>query len=733
MKVRNIILLLIIALLIASFTFVVFAGIPIGIYDFNPVGSIQQGLDLTGGITLVYEAADPTVDDLDTKIQGAMDIFRSRLDDQGFTEAVITTQGTDKIRIEIPINDSSKNTDPADVIKFISTPAVLEFRNPSGDVVLKGEHIKSAKPMVNDKGNYVVSFELDSQGTSDFAKATTELINQKISIYLDDQLISSPTVNSAITGGSGIIEGGKDFTLETVTNLAMQIESGAIPLDLNVIEQRTVSSTLGDDALSNSIKAAIIGLAILVVFMAVVYRVPGLMADIALIGYISLVVFCISWFGVQLTLPGIAGIILGIGMAVDANVVIFERIKEEHRAGRTLRLAVKNGFHKASTAIIDSNITTIIAAAVLALFGTGSIKGFAYTLLISIVISLFTTLVVSQVLLKLICGIAPNGTKMYFAQLKPKNEDEKAKKPLKIVENFKKLIIIPAVILVVSIVICCFTGGLNLGVDFTGGTVVTVDVGETFNSEDVLKAVEGVDGVGSGVSVTSSDNNQALIKIQSSGDETTEEQVVSDIVDALHNAGYENAARYNTDSVGAVSSAELIKNALLSVLIACVLMLIYITIRFEFWMAIGSVVALVHDVLIMIAVMGIFRVTIDSTFIAACLTIVGYSINNTVIIFDKVRDNLYISGGDINRETIVSDSVKSTLGRTVNTTVTTLIMIASLYILGVTSIKVFTLPIIVGLFAGTFSSLVIAPSIWALCSKKSKKSKHPVRKVKVIR
>ncbi len=424
MKVRNIILLLLIMLLIAGFTFVVFAGVPIGIYDFKPVDSIQQGLDLTGGITIVYEAADPNVEDLETKIQGAINIFRNRLDSKGFTEAIISTQGTDKIRVEVPVNKSTDaNVDPAEIVSFISTPAVIEFRDSDGNVVLKGEHLKTAKPMMDESGKYLVSFELDEQGTSDFATATKDNVGKQIGIYLDDEMISNPKVESVIAGGSGQITG--SFTQEEAVNLAMQIESGAIPLELNVVEQRSVDSTLGDDALANSIKAAVIGFVVLFIFMIVIYRIPGLMADIALIGYISLVLFLTSWFGVQLTLPGIAGIILGIGMAVDANVVIFERIKEEFRSGKTIRSSLKSGYHKATTAIIDSNITTIIAAAVLAFFGTGSVKGFAYTLLISIVVSMFTALVLSHVLLKLVVDLAPNGKKMYFSTKKVKEADAK--------------------------------------------------------------------------------------------------------------------------------------------------------------------------------------------------------------------------------------------------------------------------------------------------------------------
>lgn len=421
MKGRNIVILAVTVLLIALLSFVVFCGVPVGIYDVEPVDSIQLGLDLTGGVSIVYEAADSSVDDLAAKIDGAANIFRSRLDSKGMTEATITKQGTSGIRVEVPINSTSEIQNPEDVVEFLGKPAVLQFKDPDGEVVMEGSDITKAQAMMTEKGEYVVSFELSSEGSDKFYEATSKNVGKQISIVLDDETISAPTVNEAISGG-GQISG--NFTLESAQELAMQIESGALPLELNVLEQRTISSTLGDNALQKSILAGIIGLVILLVFMVAVYRVPGLMADIALICYISIVVFCISLFRVELTLPGIAGIILGVGMAVDANVVIFERFKEEVRTGKSIRASVKSGFNKATTAIIDSNITTIIAAIVLAIFGTGSIKGFAYTLAISIVVSMFTALVVSQGLFKLIVGIFPNGMKMYVPVKKVKGGKE---------------------------------------------------------------------------------------------------------------------------------------------------------------------------------------------------------------------------------------------------------------------------------------------------------------------
>ncbi len=423
MRVRNLLILLLVIVIIGSCTFLVVNGVSVGVWDFKPMQAIRLGLDLTGGVTIVYEADNADqVENLDTKINGAMEIFRSRLDDRGFTEATITRQGTDRIRVEVPINETSEIQDPSEIVDFIGTPAHLEFTYEDGTVIVEGEQIISASAMQDTTGQYVVQFQLNDEGAEAFAQATQELAstNGVIEIVLDGETISAPTVNSVIPNGSGVIEG--DFTLESASELAMQIESGALPLDLTAIEQRSTSATLGVEALDNSILGGIIGLIILLLFMIVVYRLPGLAADIALVAYITIVLFVLALFEIQLTLPGIAGIILGVGMAVDANVIIFARFKEEYYAGKSMRASLKAGFKKASKAIADSNITTMIAAVVLMIFGTGSIKGFAYTLAISIIVSLFSALVLTRLLMKLILGIAPNAVSIYLPKQRKKKE-----------------------------------------------------------------------------------------------------------------------------------------------------------------------------------------------------------------------------------------------------------------------------------------------------------------------
>lgn len=404
-------------------------GFDAGIYEIRPLKGIQQGLDITGGVYTVYEAADPGQADFEAKMQDATAVLRERLDQRGFTEATITRQGNTRIRVEIPINDSSEIQDPTEISRFIGTPAELEFRGPDDSVIMQGADIERAyRTLYNNQP--VVAFSLTEDGTRKFAEATQKYLGQSIGIYLDGEQVSAPTVNSAILNGEGIIES-PDFTEDTAQDLALQIESGALPLTLNEIEVRTISATLGAGALENSILAGIVGMALLFLYMLIYYRLPGLVADTGLLVYAFLVLLLLATVpGVQLTLPGIAGIILGIGMAVDANVIIFERFKEEYRSGKSLRASYKAGSAKAFVTILDSNITTLICAVVLAVFGTGQIKSFAYTLIISIVVSMFAAIVVSNGLMRLYieAGVKnPNAFMWHARELRAQALAEKEK------------------------------------------------------------------------------------------------------------------------------------------------------------------------------------------------------------------------------------------------------------------------------------------------------------------
>lgn len=409
-KGKNILILAVVVALTVCIGLLAVNGAQIGKWRLKPVGeAISLGLDLRGGVYAVYKAKDPNQEDLDTLIDGTISIMRTRLSDKGYNEATVTKQGDDRIRIEIP-----DVQDPAEVLNIIGTPARLEFRTSDGTVVITGDDVKSATAVTDAAGSeYKVRLVLNDSGKEAFAKATSENIGKAISIYLDDNEISSPTVNSAITGGEALIEG-SNFTLEYARELSSLIQSGALPLDIEQDEVSAVSATLGVDVIERAVTAGIIGVILVMLFMIAVYRVSGVVASLALAIYIIIVFYLMALVpGIQLTLPGIAGIVLAIGMAVDANVIIFERVREELKTGRGIDTAIKRGFKNALSAIIDSNVTTIIASFVLMYFGTGSIRGFANTLFIGVVVSMFTAIVVTRLLLKCMAGIGLTNPKLY--------------------------------------------------------------------------------------------------------------------------------------------------------------------------------------------------------------------------------------------------------------------------------------------------------------------------------
>lgn len=395
MKKKSWVTLCITLLLIVIVGALAINGLQIGKYILKPVGrAISLGLDLRGGIYAVYQG-DTSAEDFDTQMDATVTIMINRLTAEGYTEATVTRQGADRIRIEIP-----DVQDPNEILTIVGTPAHLTFVDPNGEIILEGDDVKQASPAYDSQnGNApIIAFELNDEGAKAFAEATAKYIGQVITIKLDETTLTAPVVQSAITEGSGIINGFSDIqTAATIANLIM---SGALPLNITLIESSAVSATLGVDALSTSLTAGIIGIILIMLFMIVMYRIPGVVADLALCIYMLIVFYALALVpGVQLTLPGIAGILLGIGMAVDGNVIIFERFREEFKAGRSIDAAAQRGYKNALSSIIDSNVTTIIAAVVLVRFGTGSVKGFAITLLIGVIVSMISSLLITRFLL----------------------------------------------------------------------------------------------------------------------------------------------------------------------------------------------------------------------------------------------------------------------------------------------------------------------------------------------
>lgn len=777
---KSIILLVIISILILASSFLTFVPFESGIKDYVPVvNNISLGIDLKGGVYVVMEADNKDEDGnviekavFDRTVDGTISVLTNRLVGKGFTEATVVKQGENRLRIEIPDVD-----DPEQVFNIIGKPAVLEFRDESGNVLLTGgKHLQSAFTTYDEDGKPAVGLTLNAEGTTLFAKATQDNLNKTISIFIDEDEVSKPTVNSVIENGKPIIT--NIGTVAEADDFAMLLQSGSLPLVLTDIEKGSISPTLGQDALRGGIIAGIIGLILVMIFMSVYYRGLGLISSICLVIYTLLLLYVIAGMPVafslaiipqvQMTLPGIAGIILSIGMAIDANIIIFERIKDEYKLGKSIETSVKAGFKRATSAILDSNITTMFAGIVLMFLGTGSIKGFANVLIIGILVSVFSALIITRFLLKIFLRLVAKGS---FYGLK--REDEIVdrgifKKEFTVVQHKKKYFTVSLSVIFIGLLMMAIFG-LNLGIDFTGGNIISVQIGTDLNEASAENSNYHifVDNINQSIDSFATEKGLTIDKstpqmVGSSSDKgitlryniknSLPEQELSDRNDELNKLISDNIEakmaeigildtnnyKYDTTTVGGTVSNELVSSAFWSVAVAAVLILIYLAFRFHFLMGAAAVIALIHDVLIMVAFVSIFRYQINSSFIAAMITIIGYSINATIVIFDRVRENLKrLSLRDASLEEIGNKSIKETIMRSINTTITTLTTILVLFVVGVPAVKEFAFPIIVGLLAGTYSSVFLSVPIWVMIknryekfklSRKSDKSANPVKK-----
>ena len=557
---------------------------------------------------------------------------------------------------------------------------------------------------------YIVSLKLTDEGAKIFGEVTSENIGKNLPIVYDGETISYPQVQSAITGGEAQITGMSSF--EEADNLATQIRIGSLSLQLSELESSVVGAQLGSQAIASSLKAGAIGLAIVMVFMIVMYAVPGIAASLALAIYTTLVIATLYLFDITLTLPGIAGIILGIGMAVDANVIVFARIREEIATGKSVQTSMKIGFQKAMSAILDGNITTLIASVVLMALGSGTVKGFAYTLMIGIILSLFTAMVVTRYILYSLYALGLKSEKLYGRAKERKSIDFIGKKAVFFTISG---IIIAAGLISMGVHSATEGKALNYGLDFMGGTSTTADFGKDMSIEDIendiVPYVEKVTG----------DSDVQATKVEGTTQVTIKTRTLSlderqELEDTLAENCDVDASTITSQSISSTISGEMRSDALKAVIVSCIFMLLYIWFRFkDIRFAASAILALVHDVLVVITVYALVRISVGSTFIACVLTIVGYSINDTIVIFDRIRENLALKTGKQTAEElreVANKSLTQTLSRSINTSITTFIMVVMLYILGVASIRDFSLPLMAGLVCGAYSSICIATELW---------------------
>ena len=668
--------------------------------------SIPLGLDLSGGVSITYQVVDenPSAGDMSDTIYK----LQKRVDSYS-TEASVYQVGDDRITVEIPgVQDANE------ILEDLGNPGSLEFQMPDGSVFMTGDMVEDAQgATATDRyGNkqYIVSLKLTDEGAKIFGEVTSENIGKNLPIVYDGETISYPQVQSAITGGEAQITGMSSF--EEADNLATQIRIGSLSLQLSELESSVVGAQLGSQAISSSLKAGAIGLAIVMVFMIVMYAVPGIAASLALAIYTTLVIATLYLFDITLTLPGIAGIILGIGMAVDANVIVFARIREEIATGKSVQTSMKIGFQKAMSAILDGNITTLIASVVLMALGSGTVKGFAYTLMIGIILSLFTAMVVTRYILYSLYALGLKSEKLYGRAKERKSIDFIGKKAVFFTISG---IIIAAGLISMGVHSATEGKALNYGLDFMGGTSTTADFGKDMTIEDIendiVPYVEKVTG----------DSDVQATKVEGTTQVTIKTRTLSlderqELEDTLAENCDVDASTITSQSISSTISGEMRSDALKAVIVSCIFMLLYIWFRFkDIRFAASAILALVHDVLVVITVYALVRISVGSTFIACVLTIVGYSINDTIVIFDRIRENLALKTGKQTAEElreVANKSLTQTLSRSINTSITTFIMVVMLYILGVASIRDFSLPLMAGLVCGAYSSICIATELW---------------------
>lgn len=709
----------------------------IAIFGVDPQGSgsakdIDLGLDLAGGVSITYETSesDPSDQDMEDTIYK----LQKRVEGKS-TESQVYKSGSNRITVEIP-----GVTDANAILEELGTPGTLEFLDSEGMAakaqgteytpLLTGSDVKTAQAYStsssNESTNFGVELTFTDEGATKFAEATKANLGQIIYIVYDNEIKSYPTVQSEITGGTASITNMESY--EAADNLATYIRVGSIPLTLNEVSSNIVGAQLGKDAINTSLIAAAIGLVVLCLFMIIIYRILGVVASIAICLYTSMVLILISVYDLTLTLPGIAGIVLGIGMAVDANVIIYSRIREEIGQGRSVDVAITSGYSKATSAIVDGNITTLIAALVLYIFGTGPVKGFATTLAIGVLVSMFTALVITRVLIKLFYNFGIKDPKFYGKAVFKKNFD---------FLNVKKWAFIASSVVIIGgfIGMGVYNANgnhpLNFSIEFAGGSSTTFTFDKEYTQQevenDIIPVIKNAANINEVQQQKVNDSTKVTFKTSDLSLEQREniEKAVTE------KFPIQEGTIVETDTISSSVSSTMRKDALVSVVIATICMLIYIWFRFrDIKFAASAVIALLHDVLVVLTFYALARVTAGTTFIACMLTIVGYSINGTIIIFDRVRDKLKSANSKTDIAELVNDSITHTLSRTINTNLTSLIMLVALYVLGVESVKEFALPLMVGIVCGAYSSIFITSALWYIMGGKKRGKVAPVKEKK---
>ena len=726
---KSICAVLVAVLLIAAWT-VSFLGI--GDKVGNLGKELKYGLDINGGVYVLLEAdTDEKGADLQQIMNQTKSVLENRVNAMGISEAQVSIEGTNRIRVEMPGVENAE-----EAIEQIGRTAQLQFFLPDGTLALTGEGISDSQIATDtNNGGYKITIDFTSDGSNKFAEATGKAVagvepkmtdeagnpvsSNAIVIALDDEVISAPTVSEKINSRSCEITRPGGFSETEASTLSALIRGGALPANLTEINSSVQTATIGANALELSVKAGAIGLALVLILMLVVYGILGLVADIALLLYIQLVLWIMAGMGSVLTLPGIAGIILSIGMAVDSNVIIFTRIREEIAKGKSVRVAVDMGYHAALSTVVDSQTTTLVAAFVLYLFGTTSVKGFALTLMIGTVMSVITAVFITQLFVGLLAESKKFGTPAMFGMKGDGTPRFSPKFNFRFIDNRKKFFAISACIIIIGLGFALFRG-FNYGIDFTGGTMMQIEMGEKVDINEVKDTIAGYD---LDPTVVYAGEGNTQIVIRTIKDLKSAER--TEVVDTLQKKyDFEDKDVLASEEFGPTVGKDLRQNAIKSIIIAAIVMLVYIRFRFKTWKyGLAAVAGLVHDVLVTLSIYAIFRITINNPFIAGILTVVGYSINDTIVVFDRIRENTKFFKRKQNKE-LIDTSVNQTLTRSLMTSLTTLVVMLPLFFMASSELRAFLIPLMIGVFVGTYSSIFLCSPLFYELTRKENLSKY---------
>lgn len=679
------------------------------------IRDMRFGIDIRGGVEAVFEPVGNEKKPGEKDLQSARNIIEERLDAKNILDREVTVDKQEgHIIVRFPWKSDEKNFNPEDAIAELGETAKLTFQDGDHNILVEGQDVSDSRVVQEkDTRKYEVELQFDKKGTKAFAEATKANVGKKIGIYMDDELISNPVVQQEIGGGIAVINGMQ--SQEEAKALSDKINAGALPFSMQTTNYNTISPTLGSQALRSMALASVTALILVCLFMISYYKLPGVLSCITLLFQMALQILAISVPQYTITLPGIAGLILSAGMAVDANIIISERISEELRDGASVRMAVKKGYQRAFSSVLDGNVTTAAVAAILMIFGSGTMLSFGYTLFTGVIINLLAGVWVSKFMLTSV-------VRYNFFHRPTMFRNKRERKILKFNGKRRLILIFTACLLVVGTTVSA-VNGMKLDTQFTGGVILKYTFTGKADTEDLRQRVEKVTGRPSNIQTASdpaSGGSQKLV-VTLAGNKGLSPEEQKQVAKEL-NSGQKEEKFHPSESyaVEPYIGAKALKNSILAIVLSAIFIVIYIRIRFSSMSGlaagISAVIALLHDIVIVTFVFGVCKIPVNDAFVAVTLTIIGYSINDTIVLYDRIRENQRMKKKGESLASLVDRSITETLGRSVNTALTVVMCVFTVFIFSVIfqieSIRVFSLPLLIGMISGCYSSVCIAGPLW---------------------